>query len=258
MKHCHIEFEINYLRPYIPPRCRKARYEEKKEKVKIGIRMISSDEAPVAFRLSDYSNVRDRKTEIRFFKGKLYKQMRRFDKFCCEGEERYMEVQPQELTRVPACLCFNDERSVCMKKLNEYAKEHLIIDGVAWERCGEPRYCIITFGLGHNHGGTGLFVEHFYNSNIRNDNYFSALDGKSAVEYANSVAAGRGDTNDVGKFEEMIEVLMPECVKVKPKKQHGNGNNFINKINDITSSADSALEAGLMAMLCTFSQTASK
>lgn len=257
MKHCHIEFEINYLRPYIPPRCRKARYEEKKEKVKIGIRMISSDEAPVAFRLSDYHHVSEHTTEIRFFKGKLYMQMRLYNTRGCNKEERLNPVTPEDLY-LPPYWREQDDRQTCVENCRKFAREHLVIDGNVWKQCGEPRYEIITFGLGHNHGGTGLFVEHFYNSNIRNDNYFSALDGKSAVEYANSVAAGRGDTNDVGKFEEMIEVLMPECVKVKPKKQHGNGNDFINKINDITSSADSALEAGLMAMLCTFSQTASK
>lgn len=91
-------------------------------------------------------------------------------------------------------------------------------------------------------------VEYHYNPNIRNDNYFAALDGKKAVEYANSVAAGRGDTNDVGRFKELIIVHMPELVKVKPKKQHGEGNKFLNDVEDIINGSGDALTAGLLCM----------
>ena len=92
-----------------------------------------------------------------------------------------------------------------------------------WTVTGEPRYVVNTFGLGHNHGGTGLFVEEYYNQNIAASNYFSALDGDKAVAYANKVAERRGDTNDVGKFEKMIEVLIPEAVTIRPEVEHGEG-----------------------------------
>lgn len=127
-------------------------------------------------------------------------------------------------------------------------KKYILVDGELYIETAEPRYVINTFGLGHNHGGTGMFVEYHYNPNIRNDNYFSALDGKKAVEYANSVAAGRGDTNNVGSFKELIVVHMPELVKVKPKKQHGRGNEFMNTVNAVIDNSDSIAEAGILTM----------
>lgn len=248
MKHHKITVEIRYLNPYLPPRCRKYRYEEKKEEIKLPIRMIASDEAPIAFKLSDYSHIQDHKTEIRCHKGKLYMQMRHFDIICCQGDERYRDVYPEELCFAPY-LREQDTREECIAKCKEQAMRYIIIDGVCWRVCGEPRYVVNTFGLGHNHGGTGLFVHDFYNDNIASNNYFSALDGKKAVEHANNVAARRGDTEDVGCFKEMIEVLMPECVKIKPQKEHGSGCEVINALNSIAENSSSALEAGLLTIL---------
>ena len=94
-----------------------------------------------------------------------------------------------------------------------------------------------------------MFVDYHYNPNIRNDNYFSALDGKKAVEYANKIAAGRGDTNDVGKFTELIIVHMPELVTVNPKQQHGEGNEFINTMEKMIDGSGTTAEAGLLCMM---------
>lgn len=41
---------------------------------------------------------------------------------------------------------------------------------------------------------------------------------------------------------------MPEVVKVKPKKQHGNGDKFINDLEKVISKSDSAVEAGLLCI----------
>ena len=138
-----------------------------------------------------------------------------------------------------------------MKKYREEVKRYLLIDGAVWGESGEPRYVVNTFGLGHNHGGTGLFVEEFYNSNIANKNYFSALDGDAAVAYANKVAERRGDTNDVGKFEKMIEVLIPEAVTIRPLQEHGECDAFMNKIEAITEVAPDSTTAGLLAIMAT-------
>lgn len=62
--------------------------------------------------------------------------------------------------------------------------------------------------------------------------------------------------NDVGRFRTMIEVLIPSCVRVKPVKQHGDGDPFINSINAITSRSSSAAEAGLLAIAFTATKAA--
>ena len=259
MKTYKVNIKIEYYHPYIPYRCRKTRYEEREETINVPVRMITSEEAPIAFRLTDYGHTSDQQDIIRCYKKKLYKQVRLHRVQSCNGKNRYQPIPSEEVYR---CLwrspwTYNPEkrnREFCIKFYKEQAADYLIIDGYVWERAGEPRYVINTFGLGHNHGGTGMFVEEWYNPNISNKNYFSALDGDKAVAYANEVAARRGDTKDVGKFEKMIDVLMPECVHIKPKKQHGDGDPFINTLNSITENSSSAAEAGILAMCFAFAQ----
>jgi hypothetical protein len=140
------------------------------------------------------------------------------------------------------------DRKRMIQAVKDANKNYIIIDGEVYSQTAEPRYDITTFGLGHNHGGTGLFVTYHYNPNISKDRYFSALQGDEAVAYANLIAARRGDTDDVGKFEKMIEVHMPELVKVKPNKQHGDGNKLMNDLESLIQGSSSAAEAGLLCM----------
>lgn len=249
MEYVKISISFYYYESYIPKRCRKPRFNEKTKEVKLKVRSVTSQEAPVAFRLSDYHHVSENTTEIRFFKGKLWEQVNNRRMFC-GGDLNQVGFEDLPRLLYPGLTYDEKERSrdYCISRYKEEIRRFLVIDGKIWRRVGEPRYVVNTFGLGHNHGGTGLFVETFYNENIAKRNYFSALDVDKAVAYANEVARRRGDTNDVGKFEKMIEVLMPECVKVKPRKQHGDGDPFINKLNAICESSSSAFEAGLMVM----------
>lgn len=134
-------------------------------------------------------------------------------------------------------------------------KKYILVDGELYGRTLEPRYEICTFGMGHNHGGTGLFCVYGYNPNICKDYYFSALEGDLAVAYANKVARGRGDTKDIGRFEPFIVCHMPELVKVKPNKQHRNGNELLNAFEAIVTGPESAAEAGLLAIAMSASLT---
>ena len=140
------------------------------------------------------------------------------------------------------------DRESVLKKAQEDMDQYLLVDGLLFRRAREPRYCIYTFGLGHNHGGTALSVDDQYNENISKDRYFSALQGEEAVAEANRIAAARGDTDYVGKFTAGIKVFMPELVTVNPEAQHGDGNPILNSLNEITSAAPDALTAGLLCM----------
>ena len=78
-----------------------------------------------------------------------------------------------------------------------------------------------------------MCVTHSYNSNISHTAYFSALDYDKAWAYANLTAARRGDNESVPvrpNGGNVIDVLIPEAVKVEASKQHGNGCEFINDI----------------------------
>lgn len=208
----------------------------------------------MAFVLSDYSHTHEGTVKIRLYKGKLY--MLETWQHYGPGTEanpwnrEFIGYRPETPERLRLhnwnyTASFEEQAT----ELKKEASKRLVIDGLVWQRCGEPMYVVNTFGLGHNHGGTGLFVETFYNSNISKDRYYTALQGDAAMATANAIAERRGDTKYVGKFKKMIEVRIPECVSRNPQKEHGDGNPFINKLNDITDAASSPMEAGLLAIM---------
>jgi len=249
-----VTIKEKYYCAYIPSaRSQKYAFDEVEGEIKVSVPSVTADEAPVAFRLSDYSHKSKGITEIRWYQGQLWRRMTQNDRRS-GGDQS--DVKPDELPRVVRMVygiphSIAKTRELLQRKFRESAKNYILIDGAVWTVTGEPRYVVNTFGLGHNHGGTGLFVEEYYNENIAASNYFSALDGDKAVAYANKVAERRGDTNDVGKFEKMIEVLIPEAVTIRPEAEHGEGDPFINKINAITEAAPDSTTAGLLAIMAT-------
>lgn len=256
MKDLKVKFNVEYYLPYIPQRCRKVRYERVSEDIEFKIKSVTSEEAPIAFVLSDYSHVKEETPFIRCYKQKLYKQhmiQGRFLKGHSDEEDKRYPQGFEELKRfIHPWLTYDCEKCTKEYAVKEYKEDlnrYIIIDGYIWERCGEPRYVINTFGLGHNHGGTGMFVETYYNPNISKERYFNAFDYQKAIDTANAIAQRRGDTKSVGTFEKMIEVYMPEMVKCKPLKEHGEGDKFINQLNAITENSTSVGEAGMLCIL---------
>ena len=252
---------IKYEENYLPPRCRKSRYRECEDYISVNLKEVDSNELQLAFEDNSYSG----KGKIYFYKGKLYaKKEFHKDAWHKEIEESERLMFNNALDSLKWCnehcssyfrFAFDREyyerdtsREAVIKKAKDDIKKYILIDGELYEQSAEPRYVINTFGLGHNHGGTGMFCEYHYNPNISKDSYFSALQGEEAVAYANKVASNRGDTKDIGKFKPFIICHMPELVKVKPNKQHGNGNEFLNTCEDIICGTDNVLEAGLLIM----------
>lgn len=254
MRYCKYPVEVTYNESYLPPRCRKPRYREAKKSCIVRVRCVTKDEAPVAFFLSDYGHKQEGTVKIRLYKGRLYQ---------IETERRYAPCTPEYTWNrefvgwgpITADRLgfrnYNTRKSFEEQsaELRKEASRRLIVDGLVWRECGEPMYEIITFGLGHNHGGSALFVETCYNHNISKDRYFNALQGDEAVAAFNAIAQRRGDTDSVGRYGKMIEVLIPECVKRNPKKEHGDGDPFLNTLNAITDNASSPMEAGLLAIM---------
>lgn len=245
---------------YLPTkRHRKLRTRYVKNSVDVEIKEPSEKEFPIAFIVHDYKTVYENAKsyydfdggeeyrmfaeEIRTYNGKLYTPVRVTHgsaiSLCFEPLEyikRNMETyEPywkggDDFTENSIIKESNisESQNVILNKSTRY----LIFDNKVWKECGEPMYVINTFGLGHNHGGTGFFIEYYYNSNIPNTNYFNALEREKAIAYGKSVAARRGDTESIEEMgdHDIIEVLMPEMVKRNPKCEHGEGDPFLNSI----------------------------
>lgn len=247
---------IKYEEKYLPtPRCRKYRYRECEEYVDIELAEAPISALSKAFEDRSYGG----KGFIYSYNG-LFWNAATIRSICGSNDsERYK-------TPLEAVMWWNEHGSMyfssrywnehpgredMIAKAVEGMSKYLLVDGTLYVQTAEPRYCIYTFGLGHNHGGTSLSVDYHYNSNISNERYFSALDGRKAVEEANRIAAARGDTNYVGKFDPEIIVYMPECVTTSPAKEHGSGCEFINSIESIINCSDSAAGAGLLCIATT-------
>lgn len=256
----NIKTWIKYEENYLPPRCRKLRYRECEEYVNIHLREVAAKNLQLAFEDNSYSG----KGKIYFYNNNLWCKAKMPNKSIVEDvKERGHKIESalDWLIYTNAnCSAFfffhwdREERGIdtsrngAIQAAEDAMNGYILVDGELYEMTSEPRYVVNTFGLGCNHGGTGMFVEYGYNENIRRDNYFSALDGDEAVAYANRIAAGRGDTNDVGKFKKTIIVHMPELVKVNPKMQHGEGNKMLNDMEDIINGTGDALMAGLLCI----------
>jgi hypothetical protein len=252
---------IKYEEPYLPLRCRKLRYRECEEHVFINLKEVNRNELELAFEDASPCG----KGEIYLYKDKLYARVKMPNiSVIDELESRGVKIRsPLEylVYRYDNCSTFfrsaydreyygkNTSRDAVVRNARHAIQGYILVDGVLYERTSEPRYVVNTFGLGHNHGGTGLFCDYTYNPNIIKDAYFNALQGDEAVAYANLIAQKRGDTVDVGRFKPFIVCYKPEIVKVAPNKPHGSRNELLKRLKEVFNGTDGAFEAALLCSL---------
>lgn len=291
-----MELKINYSyrEKYLPTkRHRNEREREIEDSMTVNVRELTESEFPIAFivhdtsslyigakHYDDFNDTRENRycivpEEIRTINGRLYKAVRvthgaavsdifvNPKEYLKDNIERgmryyhYLYGEDASSFTENSIVTYSDKR-IRRNAVRKFAKNCFVFDNKAWIECDEPMYYINTFGLGHNHGGTGFFIGECYNPNIGNKNYFNALQYDEAVAYGKAIATRRGDTESVdsiGKFgdeKKYIEVLMPEMVKRNPNKEHGEGDEFMNTINSIIDNSESVMEAGLLTMAFAF------
>lgn len=276
-------YEEKYLRT---SRCRKPLARTREGIYELAIKEFAKAECPIAAVVHDMKSVYEGATTTADFEGngeyKMFAEPYRvhngkFYKFCRASYGAAISTAQTELKYVIADIksdlyryslyekenLFSDKSVYISDNLSEIvdnmqarANKYISLDGELWKECGEPRYVVNTFGLGHNHGGTAMFIEEFYNSNISSKNYFNAVDRDKAITYAKETAIARGDTDSVKRIGKMenIEVLIPEFFKVDPEKEHGEGNAFLNLLEDMVTSSNNATEAGILVTLATASE----
>jgi hypothetical protein len=244
-----IKVRYKYQEGYLPtPRCRKLRYRTAEDTVEIDIKEISKEKAPVALITVDFRN---EEVKYRYFNDKLYTplQWSRIH----SGKKGLLPKSELHKYINGVYDYFNYEKEEVADSYREDAKKYIIIDDLVYKETKEPRYVAMTFGLGHNHGGTSLMLDNGYNPNISKDRYFNALERKKAIKYTKEIAEKRGDNESVDGIDKTydIKVLIKEAVKCNPKKEHGDGDPFINKLNEITDNSSSLLESGLSVVATT-------
>lgn len=253
---------IKYDVAFLPtPRCRKYRYKEEEDYVDIELKEVSMNDLKKAFKVEEKM--------IYAYGGKLWTHATERSIHCVHGKETRTALEALIYAGVTYSTYFGRYSGYCKDSVRENRDEviarankdmegYLLVDGELYEETYEPMYNITTFGLGHNHGGTGFFVDYCYNPNISSKNYFNALQYEEAINHVIKTAAGRGDTNDVERYEEAkangdykITVYDESLVTRNPKVDHGDGNPLMNDFESIINASESSNEAGIMVMALT-------
>ena len=255
----YIKFPANYeyRESYIPPRCRKPRERVIHGDCEVEVPSITADEAPIAFTHS-YCFF-PRRVTYRYWKGCLYHRVPKRVRY----DEGWLPVKSLKTKFVRSYIPFYEHKTSeaeCLEALRDWAGAYLIISGnQVWHTCGEPRYVIMTFGLGGNHASTALMIDNGYNPNIAGERYFSALDYDAALKEALRVALARGDTNSIDSIKRSarIRVLLPEAVHCDPEKEAGPGDPFLNKLEALTEVAKDPLISACLVIGATAQETES-
>ena len=255
-----IEVPYKYYESYLPtPRHRKLRWREVGNIITVEILEINIEDAPVVFQVKDYDSLyRKKNPNIYSYNNNLYERAYHHERTAQGG---YSPLSIDEMKKHlyfkgrNAPLPMENSKECAIDNIEYDASRFLLINGSAYQRCGEPVYCIYTFGLGHNHASTHLSVDRCYNSNISHHRYFNALQRSEAVAEAKRIALARGDTNSIDSIGDYdITVLDETCVKCNPAKEHSDGNSFMNILEEITGTASSVNEAAVLTVLTTLSE----
>lgn len=211
-----VEVIIRFTHSYIPPRCRKPRFEHQQLRASIPIREVSKDSVTLAFRVTEYDQD---EREVIIYNRRLYRQVQGRTKR--EGGPLCRNVKAEDFSWQWNLAVYRgedmtyDEHLALVKKK---ARNYIVIDGLLYEKCCEPYYSVTTFGLGRNHGGTGFFVS-WANPIPKSVYGWSAIDHHAAIVGAVKVAFNRGDTESEEYIRASgngsIQVFDPTAIKRK-------------------------------------------
>lgn len=242
----NITIDYEYNEKFLPnAKCRKERSRPVKGSAAIEIHEIEEKEFPIAFKVTEYKSIYENANNYSDFSEDKYKgYLPHTEEIRTDGIYLYAplrithgaalstEFEPvstlkdtlerysrQSLSYVDDSVQYTDKSvkvsdnsAEKVERLKNKADEYVIFNGIIWCRTGEPYYYTNTFGFGHNHGGTGLFIGKHRGEPT---NGFSALEREKAIIYGRTVASNRGDTESVDAIgkDVNIEVLMPEMIK---------------------------------------------
>ncbi|MCD7996420.1 MAG: hypothetical protein LUH21_04215 [Clostridiales bacterium] len=205
---------IKYEESYLPTsRSKKLRYKECEDYILADLEEVNMSKLKLAFEDNSFEG----KGKIYFYNNKLWcKASRNLYIAKNYGTKSALEDLIWISKNCSTYFSFDFDRiqygkdtsrEHTIKSITKDMNARLLVDGELFNEISEPRYIIMSFGSGSDYS-VGMFVEYgdFHNYN---NNCFSALDDKKAIEYANIIAEG---TNDFGKFKKLIVVHMPELV----------------------------------------------
>ena len=184
---------IKYEDPYLPPRCRKPRYEEIEEFVDITLREAHKKDMVLAYEDKSFEG----KGKIYLYKGRMWAKAKLSSLAKQPEYKGKIKTALDWLTywnRIGSAYFYHEfeedkSRAAMVKKAKKNMRKYLLVDGVLYEKTVKPEYFILTFGVSGD--GTGLFVR--YPARRDCGYHFPADKGAEAVAKAKEIALRRRD-----------------------------------------------------------------
>jgi hypothetical protein len=215
-----ITAETTY-RPFrVPPRCRKPRQVEETFTHTVTIPSVTSADAPVVALIPN-----DRghlgapgggDAELRADDGKLWTVVTE-ERECSSptvvaGSDHYPST-------VHTSYWIEYSRDAAAEFESGY-RDFLVIDGMVWRQTKEPAYCVLSLGMGNNHGGTYLDIE-VPAPDKRQDRIFTLTDHEGAIAGALAIAERYGDDQSYERIRNTPKatILDPSAFKVPTEAQ---------------------------------------
>ena len=246
---------VYYHRHYRPTKyCQKVRYDIQSETYDVEIATPTSEDCKLVFVAKDYKN----KINVYAYRNHLYRNILHPTRF---ANAEHLQINPMkpyaEYKDRPFCegksVLISDKTKESYQKAIEPLKnydDYIFFNGEFLEKTSEPLYNYCTFGLGHNHGGTGFFISWEYNENLGAECYFSATEKKEAIAAAVNVAKRRGDTESVYSIENTdcdIWVADPKFVNRNPAKDHVSGTR-LSAVEEAIECGDNVVDSALLSL----------
>lgn len=233
--HSHrITVQIQYQEHYLPtPRHRIHRCRTITDRCTVSIPRVSAGAAPVAIRHTspfpslavhnDYGT--KRLLEYRWYKRRLYVRCKLSRFHSIHQPHRNRWAVPRDI-HWPQAHSILDSPKAAISAARRFYSPFILIDDALYEAIGEPRFVLMTFGLGHNHGlgwGTSLSVDHDFNPNIRRARYWRVDEERLANEAGRAIATERGDSKALPHFDKRLydrfEILISDALRLPRRTQ---------------------------------------
>jgi hypothetical protein len=246
-----LEIPVKYFEMIIPPRCRNPRRMNFETTLSVVVDETTFDEFPLV--------ASDGRTEYRIFQDRFFANIKS-NSYFKQGKKSFPKKFDTKIWQFNYRSYTEFPLDETERRVKKHFKQFLLVDGQIWYETGEPKWVINTFGLGHNHGGTGIFVECSYNPNISNERYFRLDEKEKVLEKALLTAKNRGDNESLKSIRsrvKKVKIIAPEYLLANPVEEHGEGDPFINCLERIIDASDGTTDAGAMLLAVTISKVMS-